>query len=482
MLTDGRHACAPADMCGRIAVGGACSVNNDCLGGPQGDTSCVNFGGSVGALCEDYCQSGSDCGTGCCTDLTNGQRACAPTDQCQGATFPDPTEVGHNPVVLEDPQGTLHLLETADEVNTYPVRYGECAGDCRDAANWSFITLGNHGLYGGFAHLALDPSGHPRVLYLQEGSGTHFIYATCDAGCTNAANWTSTTAATGDDLTSIGASYTPYFAIDHQGRPAFFYQTYDATYYASCQSNCTQSSSWSSLALNLSNSGLGDFDLTFTSSGAPRVLFRQWNQISGCNTGDALGFLACDADCSSAAANWHTTLFYCTSAAGRLQLNASDQPRIVFYDHESDALPYLTYGWCDGNCTTASSWSSRSLGLGAGSGTSADLALDAQSRPIVAYEVANDPYALGIASCSAGCETSSGSWSSRDVETSASLAAETPPYVPSGCDAAYWYPGTDPSIALRASGAIGVAYDVTSLETCSGQVQNGPALVRFGVF
>ena len=70
---DGDPPCAP-DY-------GGCSVNGDCCGFPAEAAFCVDNGG--GGACQPVCNDNSDCGSGCCAALNNGETVCSPANYCE---------------------------------------------------------------------------------------------------------------------------------------------------------------------------------------------------------------------------------------------------------------------------------------------------------------------------------------------------------------------------------------------------------------
>lgn len=68
---------APPPSCSD--VGESCASTGCCN---DSNALCVDYGGSLGTVCADRCDQGSDCQTGCCGGLQDGGGTCAPVEYC----------------------------------------------------------------------------------------------------------------------------------------------------------------------------------------------------------------------------------------------------------------------------------------------------------------------------------------------------------------------------------------------------------------
>ena len=421
------------------------------------------------------------------------------TVPAQVALFPEIYVNGHAPVLLADPGGTLHLVYSATTTpnaggSDYPVRYGECAADCTREASWHFVSLGDAGLFGGHARLALDPAGHPRVVYMSApnlSDPTTLVFARCDAGCTQAANWSAGVALTGDSSLGNGIRDSRYFALDPSGKPRLFVTSTAGTTYATCEGDCTQTVNWHALGMFGSGSLERGFSLAFGADGLPRVAFTSGDLGTGCTPGsNTLIYMACSGACDTlTGTNWFYLPMFCQGDSDDYDLAldpATGHPRLALYDDYTGngAVPSdLTYAFCDADCTTAlGSWTQAGLGLGGHQGEGGvALALTAQGEPRIAYDQYDD--GLGYAVCTGGCATTHQSWSAQTVESTDTMAATDPPPAPTGCSTnpqSYWYPGGKPQLWLDPAGAPSFAYEVYNLQSCNGgSPTHGPELVRF---
>jgi len=83
-LQNGESVCSPSDHCGGECkdAGSICESNGDCCDYYAGTAYCVTFGREDDALCADTCFDGSDCFSGCCVEIDNGESVCASSLYC----------------------------------------------------------------------------------------------------------------------------------------------------------------------------------------------------------------------------------------------------------------------------------------------------------------------------------------------------------------------------------------------------------------
>jgi hypothetical protein len=380
-----------------------------------------------------------------------------------------------------DAAGGIHVAYAAinaDNTGGYPVYYAFCAANCAAPSSWNAVNLGDHGSFGGYVQLALDSAGHPRLLWFELVSFDQpgaYRYAFCAVQCTNSASWTVL-----DLAPSVGSvDQSRYFALDPQGRPRFVYRDqqtdHSGTFYAFCDAACTDAANW--FEIQLTSESLFDSALAFTHAGGLRLA----SALS-----DKIIYFECDANCTDIA-NWSGAALFDAGSdrAFTLGLDAQDRSRIALYQgFLGDGKPnnLLYYAWCDSACTSAASWSNRSVGLPEYYGKDVDLAFDSQSRPRLAYYVDASPYALGYAWCNASCESTSASWQSRLTETSEQLNASVPVPRQPGCTLSSWYPGLLPALVLDVAGSPRIAYDAKHIQGGGCNAHTDIRLVRFILF
>jgi len=362
-----------------------------------------------------------------------------------------------------------------------PVRYGECSGDCTTASGWQFTTLGSYGTagLGGGARLALDPAGHPRVVWYSQasvgGNGTLF-YGECNgASCTSPSAWTirpilSFTSGDSMALLARGA-----FALDPQGRPRMLLQDLGSgTYYGQCDSACTQGSNWTFNQF-LQISALAD--LHFTANGQARVAYEAVspNVIDG----EDLYYAACNANCGSEG-NWQSVPLLpvndnLVTEPFSLALDAAGSPRIAFY-YAASGSNQLAYAWCDASCSTGgqNTWYAYTTGLPDWSGhKGVALALDAGGVPHLAFGESPDGVSdddVDVADCIQGC-TSQPLWQWRQVARAQDITLAPPD--PCGTGLSQWQLGTTPDLVVDSRGTPLVYDTYAEFECITGYDQNG---------
>lgn len=390
-----------------------------------------------------------------------------------GGIFPTRDPQTYSAGAAVDAQGGMHFAYSAYVGFGYssPAYYTFCTGKpasaCGNVANWRTVALGN---FSTEVQLALTPEGHPRLLITTDRAaeeskfGDNYKYAACDANCGSASSWTITKiGATSSIDTNSYDNPQRSFALDPQGRPRFvFYRSeiphdeLDGVQYMSCNIKCSSAANWTETRIDwggIANADIFDYpSLTFTQAGQPRLvtqIFTQEEKQSG------VYYLACDTNCTSST-NWkHVRLYdrgFGIHATWALALNATDQPRLAFYQAELDngGGDRLYYAWCDTNCLTRSNWRQTTTGLAKGDGQDADLALDTQGRPRIAYR-RGDSQGLGYLWCNADC-TTPGGWSNQVAESNDVLDKDFPLPTPTNCDLGGWLGGEQPSLVLDAQG------------------------------
>lgn len=395
--------------------------------------------------------------------------------------------------IAVDANGGVHLALYAEvPVNnklSNALFYFYCAGPLAhcgglDSGQWQ----GMSGLYGvREVQLELNSAGQPRLLIQADSvvysGGKDYIYLECNAQCTDGNNWQ------GDVVVSTDGTATfdvrdldlpqRYFELDPEGRPRFVYLNRNyfhvepdlyGGYYAWCDTDCATPSNWQTAAITTFLPGTGQWEplqkaaLAFTSSGQPRVV----GELAPLQGETGIYYLACDSACDQLA-NWQRTRL---SDRGQgpelswdLEMNNQDQPRVVYAPAElpDGSGEQLYYAWCNTDCLETSNWQRTNLGLGVKNGTGADLELNAQGQPRVAYAL-YDQGGLGYARCDQNCE-SSNAWQSQVIESRVALETAWPVAFPTHCDGGIW-DGQTPVLALDAAGAPHIAYDTYYSARC----------------
>lgn len=386
--------------------------------------------------------------------------------------FPDPHFRGTTPVLAVDAKGVDHLAYAGISADgkSHPVRYGECAKDCRSAASWTFISLGDYGNpgLGGGVRMALDAHGHPRVLWFTQqvvGGASAWWLAACDAGCTQKAHWRKGAIGQGDFSTSplTGDS----FALGPKGSARYIFMDGNGVNLARCEADCTKAASWTSSTIGL---GLGGA-LRFTSEGHPRVVYESLDD--DVLKGNDVYYAACDSDCGKAS-SWKSTALFPLGAnvltPFDFALTARGAPRLVFYEADTSANgpSRLTWAWCDAGCARTASWHHAPVDLPRYSGHSGlALALSGAGEPRLMYGGSPDGVkdeTANVAVCGGGCVGAHPSWRSTKVESKSDIRIPAPD--PCHRGDADWQLGANPSLTVGPSGGWRAAYDTSSYASC----------------
>ncbi len=275
-----------------------------------------------------------------------------------------------------------------------------------------------------------------------------------------------------------------YFALDPQGRPRFLYldrnypiePDHYGLFYVTCEADCTDSANWSQALISAVIKEEFFFDwevvtypsLTFTSDGQPRFI-AELMALADQNRETALYYFACDTGCDDID-NWGRVKIgergQGSELSWDLALDADNRPRVAHYpaslpDEQGEQLYYT---WCNSDCLNPANWTQTNLGLGKRSGQGPDLELDNQGRPRIAY--ADPNYGgLGYIWCNVDCESTQGQWEYEIIDWDAKLYAEWPIAYPVTCDAGLWN-GLTPSLTLDVQGNPRIAYDTTYNARC----------------
>jgi len=404
------------------------------------------------------------------------------------------------PAVAVDAAGAIHVAYAANGVDPNgkrPAYYAVCTAACDRPESFHGVAIGDDL---GDVQLALDGSGHPRLLVAAGPDADNIVdyqFWACDGSCADPSRWSGTRV-----LQAQGTFFPSHvdsqrgFAVDAHGRARFLYTNNGfgsndpgGTGIAACDANCTQAASWK--LAHLSDAEWKNPSLALDDAGRPRVLFVAKRPEPDYEP--ILNLLVCDTgDCSGAGTAAIPLLMTTTAGAlsdpdFALRLDAAGHPRIALFPGAGDGgtLPpgRLYYLGCDGNCGDLASWKALDIGVEDSAGEGGlDLALDAAGRPRIAYRVPAPTDELSLASCDRDCMTVPARWhrtplpSTRAVEAELGLPPRqgcpdcSPPIPP--CPAGFWDAGYWPSIALDAQGGAHVAYEA-QLQTGGGQCTAG---------
>jgi hypothetical protein len=398
--------------------------------------------------------------------------------------LPNDASGAHNttdPDVLTDAAGGIHVAyhDYAPVGDHQTAFYAYCAagaaGGCTRAADFATITLDSL-LQGNSvvdANLALDAAGHPRMLVSLLND---FLYAACDANCTNVANWTLTHAI---HYNGLSDDHSRRFAIDGQGHPSFVYKDDNSrdhygTWYAFCTTTCTDTTQWHETLI--AQDALTKPALALTADGHPRFAV----SLPGLSD-NQLVYLECNTTCSDGS-QWSGVVFSAINpfySAYSLQIGTDNLPRMALSPGDAgDKSSFQSYQLYYLACTTAcgagtgNDWHGGSIRLSDQAGDAVALALDSQNRPRIAYSMTRDGTGsgMGYVTCDSACDTTGATWQPQVVDTADALNASDPVPVTPICTQplmSTWSLGYWASLALDAGGRPRIAYDAHHTELCS---------------
>ncbi|MEK7107006.1 MAG: hypothetical protein AAB899_02365, partial [Patescibacteria group bacterium] len=226
------------------------------------------------------------------------------------------------------------------DVNNDALKYASCDANCTTASNWTKVAIDTTGNVGQYASLAMD-SNKPRITYY-DATNKDLKYASCDANCTTASNW----AKVAIDTTGNVGQYTSLVLDSSKPRVAYYDVNNDALKYASCDANCTTASNWTKVAVD-SAGNVGQYASLAMDANKPRIAYYD-------NTNNIFRYASCDVTCATAS-NW--TKIAVDSTTNRGQYTSlgidSSKPRASYYDVTNGDFRYAS---CDTTCTTAGNW------------------------------------------------------------------------------------------------------------------------------
>jgi hypothetical protein len=360
---------------------------------------------------------------------------------------------------IVDASGGMHTA-----FNTYQsIFYAHCAKNCGSLANWTETVISANGPYDSLEYptLAIDPQGRPRMMYFW-GQNDDVVYAECNKSpCSTAGNWSFVHV----PISQSWANYAhdnQYFALDTKGRPRFMLSRSGGFQYVVCDSACTTAANWHnySIGVSVANTWIDADKLVFNASDNPRAVGFDTNT-------EKIYYLQCDSNCSLSA-NWSavalgTVGYYYDDYGYSLRLDAQGHPRIVYFKAATDNKLYYT--WSNTNSNQASGWHSDSLDLPPYDySRSVDLAIDSQGLPRVA--VATKDGDLAYVVCTGLCETTSSTWQLYTIETGSALDAAYPSALPANCISQAWEVEGYTSLALDSADNSSLSYYVNHAMFC----------------
>lgn len=364
------------------------------------------------------------------------------------------------------------------------VIYSTCSANCSSVSGWTSVVVGTNGALGTRPILQLTPNDQPRLMYIREETSSSIpevlVYNACDAGCTNAANWTELEV---EAVNPSGATVeTRLFALDGQGRPrAIVAAPSGNLIWFTCDTGCTtNAANWFYLVLPQAIGSQAA--LSVDAAGNPHVLYKTSdNAVSADN--DILAYATCAQPCLNEA-NWSIGYLFLIGRGFQsryaIDTDSASRPRVAFYTgslvtNDPAQANVLAYGWCDAACTDGSNWGSAFVGTGQHDGWAPDLALDGSGRPHISYYNDGSGYEIGYAHCTADCETGSGAWTVGHLESPLTY----PSVIQAGCQSAFWYVTAPTALALDSAGGPHILFATRNLQSCGATISEKLRYVRY---
>jgi len=401
----------------------------------------------------------------------------APTGGVAAARFFLPTGEPDNtaaPSIEVDAQGGMHAVYPAYAGgNAY---YAYCAADCRGQEDVEVVMFPTDGTVAN-AMLALDSSGHPRVLL---SAYQKLYYATCDKGCTRVSGWKVDEILDHEGDREVSGEA---LALDASGRPRFLMHTYRAylgigqkppkTWYATCDADCGDAASWS--YSEIAQEIWEGTSLRFDRAGAAHVA-----TVIDINEGDQAGKkLAAYFECAGTSAcaagdDWNGIGFVkpyeseyeavSMKPTVSLALTRAGAPRVVVLGENDGKPKNIIYFQCDQDCTN-DHWQGAVVSDHDQIDAGLDLALDGNDHPRLVYTL---DYNIGLAYCdSEPCGGPSSNWDLTKVELGGDIPADEI-FLWENCTVGAWFLHS-PSLALTKDGKPRVGYQARDISGGVGQ-------------
>jgi hypothetical protein len=209
-----------------------------------------------------------------------------------------------DPTIEVDRSGAMHAVYPAYAGGG--AYYAHCPEGCDGTDEVDVVRFETDGTVHN-AMLALDADARPHVLL---ATGTDVYYATCEGDCADASSWTTTMVLSHAGEREVSGEA---FALDGNGNPRFLMHTYVAylgvgqkapeTYWVACDENCSDAASWSQS--KISDQIWQSTKLVIDTGGTAHIatVAQVLPQAQGESTQDVGAYLRCTDDCTNGD-NW----------------------------------------------------------------------------------------------------------------------------------------------------------------------------------
>lgn len=370
-----------------------------------------------------------------------------------------------DPELVLDAAGDLHAVYPAYAIGD--AYYAFCADGCADPRDMELVRLPTTGTVL-HASLAVTKSGQPRVLL---DTAQNLYWAECDSDCATPSGWTTSIILShgGDRSISDGA-----LALDENDHPRFVMNTYIAllgigqkppqTFYAQCDSGCSDESSWS---IEVIQDQIWEASvLKYDDAGRAHLATVAVTLNGGGPIARQGAYVVCESGCTSAA-DWSGILLgdayedYAEEIhpAISLALTKAGGPRVALLAETATGGKRLAYFECDSGCDD-DHWRVASISEQDQLGSGVSIQLDGTGHPSIAFALGNN---IGVYQCTtADCITEASTWDLTQGELSTSVPADELGIFWPNCTIAGWRL-RDPSLALGAHGELFVGYQAEDL-------------------
>ncbi len=141
------------------------------------------------------------------------------------------------------------------DLSNKDAKFASCDSNCTVASNWTRITVDSLNDVGSYSSLAMNV-GKPRIVYY-DVNNKNLKYASCDANCTVALNWSTFVI----DSSSSNIGQYASLAIDtDKSRVTSFDLANGKLRYSSCESGCTSASNWKGVLIDTSSKTVGQYN------------------------------------------------------------------------------------------------------------------------------------------------------------------------------------------------------------------------------
>ncbi len=296
--------------------------------------------------------------------------ACGAPDSWQTLIIDD-SAAGNAVSAVLDQSRRLHVVYSADA--STDLRYATCSANCGLAANWFHTVVDSGSRSGMFASIAVDSGGAAHALYSNWGDGK-LHYASCATGCTLPGGWTNGTLPEGLlNMQDVAVAVSPSGEVHAAYRGQAGSTGASLIKYAACSSSCTTTANWQSVTLATEAMPGSGSDLQLDASG---VLHHAYYSGSS-----GLRYATCESNCLQSASWTSAEVDPSGNGVGVSEARHPGGRMAIAYAGQAGGLALAT---CAANCDVAASWRHRVVDPVTNAGLFPSLVLDPGAQPRLA--------------------------------------------------------------------------------------------------